>query len=379
MTTTKLSTELSCYSAILEAPPEFDNSAPMNLTNGMGCKADNESVFITTESTHPYALEYIGYYRNVWSQNGLKSPNCSPNSTHQILIPWTALRSDVLLEIPSQEAADRNLTALFCETRYWKQRVSATIIASTLEPADNPLTPMGPVESLTADEFNSTAFEYLLHHNEHPDFRKANSFIMSVTRGQQLRETEEILHSRVALMPGFATALHDLELDQYVSEEDLKTAFEKAHKFFFSMAVGQIHSGENAPSAALGTASFERYGVYVSRKFAILVECLLVFLALLVVVLAYLCHRSQSKLLSDPGSIDALLRIVRNSAGTRLAFKDTDFSDEKSLGQCLVGLRFSLNRILDGDKQKLEMKVTGSEKLDTLLDHIEISEGRASG
>ncbi|KAK7754175.1 hypothetical protein SLS62_003752 [Diatrype stigma] len=367
--TTKLSTGLSCSPGILEVPPGWDGAR--NISNGRGCKY--EGLDITGGDSIPNSLLYVGYHGSAYADPGLEDSQCSKNSTHQILIAWSSLREN-LVRVAPQHEIDRNLTSLYCETQYWKQRVSATVSADSLEPIDQSVVPLGPREVLTEDEFNSTAFEFILNNGVQPDFRKNTSFIERLDPSWRLPDAHTLLRNRIYPIVGFALGLYDLAVDEYVSEADLTTAFEKAHQLLFSSAIDRIRpKGGILSSETSGSVSSIRYGVSVNRTFAAVVEGLLLLVALLTALLTYVCQTSRSKLISDPGSIDALLKIIRNSTDAKLVFMNKDFADESSLRHGLEDFTFSLDAITEDNGSKLQLTVTKPGESDIAIDYTKLS------
>ncbi|RYP67446.1 hypothetical protein DL770_008628 [Monosporascus sp. CRB-9-2] len=329
----------------------MENSPSAGITNNLDCKA-----FVSHNAFGAAAaMLYVGYHGSAYADPGLESSICTTGSSHQLLIAWSSIGSN---------AMDPHLTALFCETRYWKQDVSVTISADSLKPQDETLAALGPPEVLTENEFNSTAFEFLLNNGVPADFElgywKNTSFFQLVDTAWRVADYP--LSGRVKPMVGFALGGHPLPLEKYGNETELVVAFEKAHQLLFSVAINRILQDQAPESGLMGSVSSIRYGLVVSRTLAAVVEGLLLLVAVLGSFLLYLCRRSPSHLDSDPGSIEALLNMVRNSQDTKYIFCDKDFTDEKGLRQGLDTFRFSLREATNDSSPTLEATVTDQEE-----------------
>ncbi|RYO79842.1 hypothetical protein DL766_003923 [Monosporascus sp. MC13-8B] len=326
--------------------------AATNITNNLDCKATYADVQTFGGAAR---MLYIGYHGSPYADPGLESGVCSTGSSHRLLIAWSSIGSN---------ATDPHLTAMFCETRYWKQNVSVTISADSLKPQNKALAALGPPEVLTENEFNSTAFEFLLNNGVPSDYElgylKNTSFFERVDTAWRVADYP--LSGRVKPMVGFALGGHPLPLEKYDNETELVKAFEKAHQLLFSVAINRILQDQAPASGPIGSVSSIRYGLVVSRTFAAAVEGLLLLVAVLGLFLLYLCRRSPSHLDSDPGSIEALLNMVRISQDIKYIFCGKDFTDEKGLRQGLDAFRFSLREAMNDSSPTLEVKVTDQEE-----------------
>ncbi|RYO90155.1 hypothetical protein DL764_008484 [Monosporascus ibericus] len=346
----------------------MENGVSTNVTNSLDCK----TTYVSFSSFGAAALMlYIGYHGSAYADPGLESSDCSTGSSHRLLIAWSSIGSN---------ATDPHLTALFCETRYWKQNVFVTISADSLKPQDNSLTPLGPPEVLTEDEFNSTAFEFLLNNGVPADFElgysKNTSFFERVDTAWRVADYP--LSGRVKPMVGFALGGHPLPLEKYDNETELLVAFEKAHQLLFAVAINRILQDQAPESGPIGSVSSIHYGLVVSRTFAAAVEGLLLLIAVLGSFLLYLCRRSPSHLDSDPGSIEVLLNMVRNSQDIKYIFCGKDFTDEMGLRQGLDAFRFSLREATNDTSPTLEVTVTDQDK-SILIGQVRIDEDTLRG
>ncbi|KAI8208959.1 hypothetical protein K4K52_000788 [Colletotrichum sp. SAR 10_76] len=145
--TTKYWTQLNCWPADMRP-----GRADWDFLDGRGCNASSISPDgAGTTPGNPYKMQYIGYHNSAWADYWL-SVTCSKAAEHEFLAIW--------VHGPGRE--DRDVSSIFCETSYFKQRVNATVSADTRKPIEGSIVPLGPREVLPTTEFNSSAFEHLL-------------------------------------------------------------------------------------------------------------------------------------------------------------------------------------------------------------------------
>ncbi|KAK7430363.1 hypothetical protein QQZ08_003111 [Neonectria magnoliae] len=228
--TTKLSTELTCW------PAEQEKNGPrgkasVNFLNGQGC---NVTVSLTQYTN--YTMFYIGYTSSAYSDHFLAGPYCpkTSNSTHQFLAIWSTT-------IPESNATDPdfNVTALFCQPQYYKQKVLVTMVSSNLEPVEDSLQATSPRELLTEKEFNSTAFEFLLANGMSQNVTVRDFPFGSVVE-QHPRLNDTGLSQPVSNMVGFALAGRDSLTADYSSPKALAKIYHDAHQHLFSVAVDEL-------------------------------------------------------------------------------------------------------------------------------------------
>ncbi|RYP49864.1 hypothetical protein DL769_011028 [Monosporascus sp. CRB-8-3] len=252
--------------------------------------------------------------------------------------------------------------------------------ADSLKPQDSSLAALGPPEVLTEDEFNSTAFEFLLNNAVPADFElgylKNTSFFRRVDT--IWRTTDYPLAGPIKPITGFALGVHPLSLEKYDNDTELVSAFEKAHRLLFSIAVSRTLQEQTPGNGPMGSVSSIHYGLVISRTFAAAVEGLLLLIATFGSFLLYLCRRSRSKLDSDPGSISALVDIVRSSRDTKSIFSDKDFTDESGLRQGLEAFRFLLSETANDSSPKLEVTATEREE-NVLISHVSVGKNALRG
>ncbi|KAJ4201904.1 hypothetical protein NW767_006440 [Fusarium falciforme] len=330
--TTKMWTELNCWPAEIERSGPRSSEA-FNFLNGQGCNAS-----VTFGVTAKRKMLYIGYDTSPYSDFWLGTPTCprTPNSTHQFLAIWAKA-----VPVDWDPSPSFNITALFCQPQYYKQKVLATVKSPSLEPYSSLIQELSPRESLSEKEFNSTAFEFLLANGmaQKPIVRDY-PFNAVVEQHPRLNYTNFTFP--VSNMVGFALAGKDLPPDDYVHTEVLHKAYNDAHQYLFSVAMTSLFM--NSTEFSNKTASIEYFmtGVLVSRTFATAVECILVVVAIFTAVVLRFCRSAPSKLPLNPSSITRYIDFFGNSPELLRAFRSMDYADDEALLKEFKGDEFRL-------------------------------------
>ncbi|KAJ0168155.1 hypothetical protein CTA2_9293 [Colletotrichum tanaceti] len=322
--TTKYWTQLDCW------PAKFAPRGPYyEFLNGRGCNASEIVPYGGVPSTGIiYKMHYIGYHNSAWADYWL-SQTCSKAAQHQFLAIWARLD---------------DVSAIFCETSYFKQQVNATVSSVTKRPLEDSVVPTGPRERLSPTEFNSSAFEHLLGAG-------VSSVELEVRReypfGRLLEQHHQVKHLAIrwptSPLVGFAIGQQNVTtLDPFQNDEFLGEGFNKTHKMLFSIALRRMLSNSSTEHLTYGMVDFEQHGIIVSRLFSAIVEVLLALVGIFILMLWWHGQRATSRLTMDPASLGSLMSLCQNS--TVLLDKFTGkgcFSDEK-LKEAFEGKMFQL-------------------------------------
>ncbi|KAI5461397.1 hypothetical protein BGZ63DRAFT_356587 [Mariannaea sp. PMI_226] len=325
--TTKLSTELSCWPADVVPKSPKNTSTSFYFLNGQGCNAT-----IGFNQWANYTMLYIGYYGSPYSDFWLGGPKCveTANSTHQFLAIWAKPGPFSAENVTDIGTPQFNITAIYCQPRYYKQQVLATVESSTLKPVNSSIRPVGPIEPLTEQEFNSTAFEFLLGNGITDVITKRDYPFISVVE-QQPRLNDTGIDRPASNMVGYALAGRDLPVTAYSDPKTLAKVYGDAHRHLFSVAINQLLINNTETSEPTGSAEFYLYGVVVSRVFATIVESLLGVIACFTLLLMWLSRNSWSNLPHNPSSLRRYIDITRDSPEILRQFRGSDTADEKTL------------------------------------------------
>ncbi|KAK8001470.1 hypothetical protein PG991_013692 [Apiospora marii] len=357
--TTKLSTSLVCWPATVFYDTIADS---YEFSNGRGCKIKS----VPVDRSSPYTMHYIGWDTSSWSEYGLNQPElCSAENSHQILGVWAKRNSLPTFSNKTKEwsPGEVEMTASFCETRYWKQPVLVSLYAnqSVLQGEhDDSIQQLGPAETPNTNEFNTSAFETFMSRGEPPSMEQdpqaeGSAFIYRVNDDRRFKGIG--LQRTISNMLGFALGPGVADLGVYRDPERLAKTFEAMHQLMFSLTLGRINSLETSPNTddVTGAARVSRYGITVSRRFSIAVESLLVIVALLNLCLLWSCHHGQCELVSDPVSIREVANMIKQSDKLRTVLSGIDTESDAEFRYALRKYDFCLRVVGDGKQVQLDM------------------------
>ncbi|UZP42076.1 hypothetical protein NXS19_009892 [Fusarium pseudograminearum] len=319
--TTKLSTELNCWSADIYNQREQPETTGREFLDGKGC-----NVTLSMLTIMDFSMYYVGYYSNPYADYCLGSPSCrTKDAPHQFLAVW--VQGD---RVPGKTLPNYNITGLFCQPTYYKQRVLAKVKSSTYEPDTDTIEAISDREILTDKEFNSTTFEYLLANGVTENI-PVRDYPFTTVVEQHPRLNGTGLALPVSNMVGYALAGRDVPTTDYSSPDFLAKVYNEAHQYLFSLAVNQLLVNETKMANNTATIDFELTGVVVSRVFATCVESLLAVVALFTACILWLCRAAPSNLPMNPSSITRYIDIFRNSPELLESFSSMDNATEEAL------------------------------------------------
>ncbi|KAI8714510.1 hypothetical protein NCS52_01170900 [Fusarium sp. LHS14.1] len=321
--TTKMWTELSCWPAEIERDGPR-SKASFNFLNGQGC---NATVFFGVMAKR--RMFYIGYRSSPYSDFWLAGTRCpkTENSTHQFLAVWAKA-----VPVDWDPSPSFNISAMFCQPRYYKQQVLASVKAGTYEPITNSIQAISPKEPLTEKEFNSTAFEYVLANGmAYKPIVRDWPFNSVVEQHPRLNYTG--FTQPVSNMVGFALAGRNLSSDAYVEHTLLEKVYQEAHQYLFSVATPRLLTNQTTISNSTSSTEFYLSGVIVSRAFATALETILVLVTVFTIMILRLCRTAPSNLTTNPSSIARHMELFRDSPELLKSFQSMDNATEEALDE----------------------------------------------
>lgn len=321
-TTTRLTTGIHCWPA--QVLKRLSSPATYDFLNGQGCNAS-----IPIGAISDYSLFYIGYYSTAYTAYSLEYLGCAKNddSVHQSLAIWAKWlnRGDRFHE-------EYDITAQFCQTRYHKQQVTASVNSQNLRPIDKRIQGLSNPTTLEESEFNSTAFEYLISSGMPVGAESGLRdfpFQSVITQTNRLRKFN--LSEPISPMVGYALAGQSRPLADYKDPAVLTELFNRTHKYLFSMAVNKLLLNDTKFANQTAHSEYELSGIIVSRDFTIAVESILGSIAILSCILLWLCLKAPSKLAGNPNSIARLADICGNSPDVLQSFSRVDTLDSNGM------------------------------------------------
>ncbi|CRK34925.1 hypothetical protein BN1723_015034 [Verticillium longisporum] len=346
-TTTKLTTELECWPAAISDSPIY---GAYHFNNGRGCNASTIVPYNSHAGKYPFRLLYIGYHNDAHADYFLASPTCSRNTSNQFLAIWSAF----------VEVGKTNVTAVFCEATYYKQKVSATVSGPRSIPIEDSIVPLGPRETLLDTEFNHTGLHYLLGSGVSAVATDrdwyAHHFLEQYTR---LYDTGFSLPA--SPMVGFAVGSDPSKPAKYYGNHTaLGQAFVAPQKMLFHLAVNKVLADADDVAPTNGTATYFMHGFIVSRPISIVVETLLLLVGAMSLALLWCIQAKESKLLGEPGSVSALIQVIRKSPELLDEFSGQGSTPEEKLRNEFEDERFRLCCGCDSASGATELKILGS-------------------
>ncbi|KAH8171661.1 hypothetical protein LIA77_08428 [Sarocladium implicatum] len=324
--TSKYWAEVSCLPAKVSVG-EFETSSngmwsgvvPFYFVDDKGC---NATIFpddiIFRDSDPEVSMRYWGSYTddNFYDLEPMDGPwrwelasqEC-PNVRNRFIAAWMKQKYNGQYDPP-----DINITAIWCDTTYYKQNVEVRLDARTMRPVDTVVRALTPRQPLKEDEFNITAFE---------QFMKVGQLDQGPVRSREIElfEHESFLfgtslaklYEPIPVPVGYALAVDMLDIEKYSNPDVLGKAYESAWKRQFALLAHHLMAdSEREPDS---TVKIERHmtAVLVNRAFATALEVLLLLVASLTVALLWFCHKAPSNLRMNPSSIARIGKISGDS------------------------------------------------------------------
>lgn len=350
-TSTKMSTDLDCWPASVSpnGPPA---RAQFDFLSGQGCNATINFDFYSA-----YTMLYVGYYSNPYSDFALMGDACpeTENSPHQFLAIWARAINGT-----EDRAPHFDITALYCQPRYWKQQVHLSVSSRGFVPNDASLNAVTGKEPLSDDEFNRTAFEYLLA-NGVAASEKPRDVPFKAVIEQHPRLVNMNLTRTVSNMIGYALAGTNRSLDSYKDPGILHEAFTVAHRRLFSVAVSTLSTNTTQFTDRAATSMVLNSGILVSRPISLALEILLSLISISTLLLLWLCIVAPSNLPANPSSISRLAELFRTNPDFLHFFNSSGTLDESSLRARFSHLRFRLSWKFESGKATPYIAVLSSE------------------
>lgn len=364
-TTSKLWTELSCSPVevtvgedISPDGVQWDNALPVNLAGRNGCNATIFPDLIMREGDPRFYMDYWGSYSDEndadlepmdgpWRWE-LASPDC-PDVRNQFIAAWMDQKLSSTTGSPQV-----NMSATWCEIKYYKQRVRVSVDAKSLKPFQEAITNIGPREPLTDADFNTTAFEKFMKVGQLDDglVNSREQFIFQHEPWLFNHSLQSLVswYRQVKSPVGYALAVDMLDVQAYSDPEVLADAYDKAWKRQFAMSVRALVTNSSSAVDQRAIVKGPMTAIIVSRSFATAVESLLLVVALLNTALLWTCRKSRCHLQANPSSIKRLAHIAGNSPQVIDLFTVMDTLSEDQLSERLRESKFRLLQPADDER-----------------------------
>ena len=331
-TTWKLTVDLNCE----RAANISKNGSTLTFDNGAGCQSP-----IAILGAGNYVMYYIGYENDPQSDWFLEGKGCKGTSENERLS--LAIWALPELNFEDKRDVDFPVTALYCRTRYYKQRVIATVDSQTFMPYDDLVQPIADSEPLPDTEFNGGLFEHVIINGME---NRETSVDKDIALNHVIDQTSKLeplhLSEPGTVLTAYAVAGQNRSINAYADPKVLEDSFRRAHQYLFSVAVNGLMKNSTSFDNSTATSTYELFGVKVSRKISIAVECLIGAVVLLLFAVLWLCWVSSSHLISNPNAISRFTEICRDSLDIRELFADFDIANTKAIQARFREERFRL-------------------------------------
>jgi hypothetical protein len=262
-------------------------------------------------------------------------------------------------------------TALFCKTFYYQQLVDATISLSTKQVLAAVAT--SAKQSLPEDLFNIPLFEQerlnidltrevgYVSQGLYP--QDANLMYPTSMLPEQANNLRIVSPNPTAphQMSGLAIAAYRKPLHDYLDAETLRLSYQAAYRLLFCRQMAQILGTElDIATNGVGQLSYHTEAVQVVPEFAYIVLSILGVVVCLCVILWFLTRRQCQSLTRDPGSIRALMDLVKSSPDLISHFRRSGESNTKILTSQLSSTISGLES--HGNSGDAALKLLGNEE-----------------
>jgi hypothetical protein len=252
------------------------------------------------------------------------------------------------------EDPPRDVTAVFCRPRYWRQEVSATVDIRTKTPLK--VKALADKQPLEWNVFNTTNFESIMNGGSIPDVTVRSDVVPTFSLpkyGDLVARTNLTVTSMP--MVGLAMGVGTRPLEDYLDWQVLSQAYADAYRLLFVRAmVDVLGSDSNSSTEALGRQHFESSKEVLGEKnvtseavslvpvFVHIVVGFLGVVSLATVALLFLSLTRKRNLRTDPSTIASIMAIVADDELLLSDFADLDCCDMDDVQKIIGQKRYKL-------------------------------------
>jgi hypothetical protein len=376
--TTMYNLNLSCEDVSRTSEPTFklprwiyyNSSSGCSYTRGLDGNATlgEGSEFGSLNAVKGYVGRYAGFYHggsDSWSLDGY-CPETA-NSTFYAAIAkskvgFPVISDDKRLTVKVRgRDPPQNITAIYCQTRYWQQAVSATVDRQTREPLE--VVPLGEKQPLPWYTFNKTNFEYLLNSGSLGVEIRADV----LPTGMTPRYLESIAGTNMSLvagisgsiqpMVGLALATPSRPMSDYLDWRVLSAAYLDAYQLLFARAMVDVLSTDSAVSnvtlsrivrrqkdtgESMGQQQITSEAVVLEPVFVHIVAGFLFVVSIATAALLTLSLIRKRNIRTDPSTIASVMAIVADNEMLLSDFTDLDCCTEEDVEKVIAQKRYKL-------------------------------------
>lgn len=284
----------------------------VSFDDGQGCAANN--VLKSAEGSFTnvsFAGYFIGYYNDSLADvdyNSLSQAGCSSNSTNKFLAIWKKLGYGFNDSTAS--------TVMFCEPSYYFQDVNATVRV-----ADSRImhvTPLGTENTLRADDFNITQFEYIIGTGIVPGRQQQLNSFQDFINGRRDIADESLINQSAQLLgagligtsspmaSSTLAAMHS-SAEQLLDPRALEISLRAAYQLTFAVAVQEVLTKTSSPEYPVATLAQPSQAIVLVKPFTIAACVVLSLVAILTLCMMLNNAKRRLRLKSDPSTIAHLM------------------------------------------------------------------------
>ncbi|KAH6639043.1 hypothetical protein C7974DRAFT_125364 [Boeremia exigua] len=323
-----------------------------NVTEGANPRKDDSTIFRIKQ----YMAMYIGYWNFSGFADYYLQGDCPKERNATFYAAFTRTKS-------RDEDPPNNVTTIFCEPRYYQQRVNATIDRITQRPLK--VTALEDKQPLSKDIFNATHWEAQITTGSSGREVRGNFLPMSAVPDY----VEYIAMTNVSIgtgssgvgivqrMVGLSLAVSALPLEDYLDWKILSKSYADAYRLLFSRTMVDILGDDFATSEeTMGRQQYTTEAVVLEPVFVYIVEGLLGGISLATIMLLYLSITRTRNLRSDPSTVASVMSLVADNQPLLVGFENLDCCTASELEEVLGPQRFRLVH----DSQRTGIEIVGT-------------------
>jgi hypothetical protein len=333
-------TDLECWPAVVNQ----SEHVYYTLSDGRGCVFTHLALPEAGPNQF-WSFLSVGFYESARSNYFLQS-ECPDASPHENLLIWAdgSGANDSAIQISG------GFSAMFCDSKYYKTSVNATISAN-----DKSVIGTSPISNrveLSETEFNTTNFEVFLRRGASTP-TTASDFTDLLVPDAESRLAGTGIVLPTTLESAFALGLSNQSLAEFKNTTAMVAAIQVARRLLFSLAVNELMNSTLSTTAKPqeGAVSRTLGAIVVSKPIAIVVE---VALGIVLIITGIIWGFSLNRILnltSDPASISSIMEILATSPKALALFSRFQHLDAKDQISRLGDTRFRL--VLDKQRNQL--------------------------
>ncbi|SMQ53352.1 unnamed protein product [Zymoseptoria tritici ST99CH_3D7] len=337
--TTLYSLDVSCEPVVLT-----NKSGVLNYNTTRGCSFYPPPFRPTdgNDTSKIFDTMYVGYQNENGVADYYLSYDCDERFFHSFFVRWSKTNAAQIESGKLSSTLDpsqANSTALFCEPKYYQQKVNATVRL----PSNDVLSidQSGQKQDLPNDMFNTSALEWTMNSGV-TKLDERTSFPRTGFPDQKSHLVDLPLNlAYIPRMAPFAIATHQRPMEDYLDAETLRISYQSAYRLLFARQLADILRPElDASTEGDAQRSYVTQAVVVVPGFAYAATALLSLVLMIATGLMLLIPKRQNNLRTDPASISSIMDLVEGSESTLKPFKKLDSQSTEELHDSLKDFKF---------------------------------------